>query len=405
MTLTLLAPKGSPRTNKVLIAAKYLGVTLEHPDFKMGVDNKTKEYLELNPLGQVPVLKTPEGPISESQTILRYLSGLGNKSLTGKNAREAILVDQWMEFSTTQLEPNVATWLYPILGYRPNNKEATNAAKGNILKLLGVLNSYLEPRTFFVGERISLADIALLPNLWALYTTVLDAGLRKKFTNLNRYFLTLVNQPNVKEFFGETTLCVKMAVAKEPEPKKEENKEPAKPQPKAAKPAQDEDEAPKEEKPKSKLDLLPKSSMDLDEWKRTYSNNDTRPVALDWLWKNFDASGYSFYFCEYKYNSELTKVFMTSNLIGGWFQRLDRLRKYGFGSVLIFGEEGQLSISGVWIFRGSEIPEEMSVCDDSELYTWTKLDHTDADTKTKIENYFAWDGFATEKFADGKVFK
>lgn len=97
---------------------------------------------------------------------------------------------------------------------------------------------------------------------------------------------------------------------------------------------------------------------------------------------------------------------MTSNLIGGWFQRLDKLRKYGFGSVLIFGAEPELSISGVWLFRGKAIPEEMTTCDDSELYSWTKLDHSNADDKAKIENYLAWDGFSSPQFSgQGKVFK
>jgi len=409
MALTLLAPKENLRSKKILAAAKYLGLEIETVDFKMGTDNKTKEFLQLNPLGKVPVLKTPEGPIFESHAILRFIAHKGKQNLLGKTAYEAALVDQWMEFASTQIEPPASTWLFPIWGLIPNNPAATNKAKGDILRLLSVLNTHLATRTFLLGERISLADIAVAGNLIPLYTMVLDAGMRKKYTHANRWLLTVVNQPEVKSAFGEITLCVKTAVAKEPEPKAEAKPEPAKPKPQPKKEEKEddgEDEETKEPKVKSALELLPKSSMDLDEWKRTYSNNDTRPVALPWLWTHFDAEGYSWYSCEYKYNDELAKVFMTSNLIGGWFQRLDKLRKYGFGSVLIFGEEPKLSISGVWLFRGKEIPEEMKTCDDAELYTWAKLDHTNADDKAKIENFLAWDGFQNAHFSgQGKIFK
>lgn len=55
----------------------------------------------------------------------------------------------------------------------------------------------------------------------------------------------------------------------------------------------------------------------MDEFKRTYSNQDTKTVALPYFWKNFEKEFYSMWFCEYKYADELSKVFMTSNLIGG----------------------------------------------------------------------------------------
>jgi elongation factor 1-gamma len=76
----------------------------------------------------------------------------------------------------------------------------------------------------------------------------------------------------------------------------------------------------------------------MDEWKRVYSNNDTRPTAINWFWEHFDSEGYSIWRVDYKYNDELTKVFMSSNLIGGFFNRLERARKYAFGSLVVLGE-------------------------------------------------------------------
>lgn len=199
-----------------------------------------------------------------------------------------------------------------------------------------------------------------------------------------------------------------MAVAKAPSQEKPK-KEQAKPQ---AKPAEEEDleaiAAAEQAKPKEKnpLDLLPKSSFVLDEWKRTYSNNDTRPTALDWLWSNYDAEGYSIWKVDYKYSDELTQVFMSSNLVGGFFQRLDRARKYAFGSMVILGEDKANVITGYFIFRGHAVPFEVTDAADYESYVFTRINDKDANERKKVDAVFAWDETIDgKKFADGKIFK
>lgn len=57
-----------------LIAAQYNEVCIHVPEFKMGTENKSEEYLKMNPNGKVPVLKTPEGAIFESTAIARYVA-------------------------------------------------------------------------------------------------------------------------------------------------------------------------------------------------------------------------------------------------------------------------------------------------------------------------------------------
>jgi len=130
-------------------------------------------------------------------------------------------------------------------------------------------------------------------------------------------------------------------------------------------------------------------------------------VSIPWFWEKFDAAGWSLWHSNYKYNSELDQLFRVNNLVGGFVQRLDKLRKYGFGSIIIFGEENNFQIEGAWLFRGSEIPQEMKDCDDCELYEWRKLDHTDDHDKRLVNELFAWEGqFDGKKFIDqGKIFK
>jgi len=171
---------------------------------------------------------------------------------------------------------------------------------------------------------------------------------------------------------------------------------------------EEEDEfAEKEDKKANPLDALPKSTMVFDEWKRVYSNaKDTRADACTWFWKNLDKEGYSIWSCEYKYNNECEKVFMTSNLIGGWIQRLDKLRKYAFGSLIIFGQEPTLEVAGIWVFRGQDPPQEMKETDDYEHYVWKKLDPNDENTQKLVDDYWAWDGsLGGRQFNQGKIFK
>merc|ERR1712121_405493 len=210
------------------------------------------------------------------------------------------------------------------------NKTATERAKEDIKAALKTLNDHLLTRTFLVGERLSLADIAVACTMLSLYTQVLDPEFRKPFVNVTRWFNTVVNQPNAKAVVGQVNLCTKMAefdakkfaeFSGKGEKKKEEKKE--------EKPAEDE---PKPEKKADPFEKMPKGTFDLEEWKRFYSNND-EPESVAWFWEHFDHENYSIWRGDYKYNDELTMVFMSCNLIGGMFQRLDKLNKNAFASV------------------------------------------------------------------------
>jgi elongation factor 1-gamma len=250
---------------------------------------------------------------------------------------------------------------------------------------------------------------------------VLDQGFRKEFKNLNRWFMTIAHVPQVAAVVGEVVMCVKAtepkyeepaaaaaahapAAKKEQHPKKEEKPKPKKEE----KPADDEDEdeeaEKKEKKPPNPLDQLPPSKLVMDAWKRTYSNEDTKTVAVPWFFENYDPAGYSIWFCRYKFEIEASQVFMVANSLSGFIQRLDPLRKYGFGSLIIFGEEKPFEVEGFWLFRGTEIPKEMTDCDDCELYTWTRADP--AADKERITEFLTWEGaFSGKKFNQGKIFK
>ena len=66
---------GSPRTWKVRALASHLGIPLEfeHLDFANG-ENRTPEYLALNPTGRTPTLVDDDFVLWESDAIMQYLA-------------------------------------------------------------------------------------------------------------------------------------------------------------------------------------------------------------------------------------------------------------------------------------------------------------------------------------------
>ncbi|CAI9572630.1 unnamed protein product [Staurois parvus] len=192
--------------------------------------------------------------------------------------------------------------------------------------------------------------------------------------------------------------------AKEQKKDKEEKKPAPAP---AAAPEEDLDESEKAlaAEPKSK-----DPSFIMDEFKRKYSNEDTLSVALPYFWEHFDKEGWSIWYSEYRFPNELSQTFMSCNLITGMFQRLDKLRKTGFASVILFGTNNDSSISGIWVFRGHDLAftlsEDWQI--DYESYTWRKLDTDSEECKTLVKEYFCWEGdfkHVGKAFNQGKIFK
>jgi elongation factor 1-gamma len=239
--------------------------------------------------------------------------------LLGTNEQEAALVDQWISFAVTELSaamrlPNYfARGVYPF--FKPVRKSSFRAisfliprltilhvqldvdGKEKLVTNLKILEAHLKTRTFLVGHRISSADIYLSSILKNGFSTQIDASIRQTIPNIVRYYNTVVNHPKIKPIFGETVWIEKAiqysAAAK---PKKVEAPKaaaaPAPPKEKAPKPAEDDEEeeeslVPQEPKVKNPLDDLPKSNFNLEDWKRAYSNMDTRGQggSLEWFYQ------------------------------------------------------------------------------------------------------------------------
>merc|ERR1711872_125454 len=75
---------------------------------------------------------------------------------------------------------------FPCMGIMQYNKSSTERAKEDIKAALNQLNTHLLTKTFLVGERISLADIAVCCTMINLFKLVLDPAFRKSYVNVTR---------------------------------------------------------------------------------------------------------------------------------------------------------------------------------------------------------------------------
>jgi len=424
---TLYTYPGNFRAEKVLAVAKLSNADVKVDDkFVFGETNKSDAFLKKFPLGKVPAFEGSDGTcLFESDAIAYYVA---NKQLRGGDSCLAqAQVAQFVSFAQNEVLPAACTWVFPTMGIMQFNKTSTERAKEDVKKAMEALDKVLLTKTFLVGERITLADVSVAYALKMLFENVLDAAFRKPFGNVVRWYTTVMNQPQVVAVSGQPKLAEKMAQfdakkyaemsgkgdsakkesAKKDKPKKEQPKKKEEPK-KKAEPEDEDEPMPAPPKAKDPFAEMPAGSWVMDDFKRFYSNND-EDKSIPYFWEKFDAEHYSIWFCEYLYPDELTMTFMSSNLIGGMFQRLDKLRKYAFGSVAVFGSNNNSSISGVWVWRGQDLAFEKSedLQIDYSSYKWTKMDPKSEETKAKVEQYFKWEGTDSKgrKFCDGKIYK
>ncbi|KAK7684477.1 hypothetical protein QCA50_012424 [Cerrena zonata] len=419
---TLYTLPAQSKGKRIRAAAALAGLTVDLPaNYTHYQDNKKPEFTAKFPHGKIPALETKDGfHLFESVAIGNYIASLApNSTLLGSSPEERALIDQWIQFADNEIDGHVG-FIYQICNgiLTPYAKPLHTAFIDRITRGLTTLEKHLAARTFIVGERISLADINVASVIQRVVALILDAPARAKFPNTIRHLETIANHPKITEIFGPIAYCEKpLAFVPPAKEKKEKAPKPAAPpapkaekKPKKEEPEEEEDDLVPKEEPKAKnpLDFLPKSTFNLEDWKRAYSNKETRGAggSIEWFYQNFDKEGFSNWRVDFKYNEELTQTFMSSNQIGGFFNRLEASRKYLFGSVGVLGTTNNSVISGVLTLRGQDVKPVVDVAPDWESYSYTKLDLENPQDKEFFEAALAWDlEIDGKKWVDGKNFK
>jgi glutathione S-transferase len=172
--LRILGRTTSINVRKVLWAADLIGIAYENEPWGLPVrDPNVPEFLGLNPNGQVPVIVDGDYVLWESNAILRYLAESRRSGLWPVDSRERGLVDQWLTWQVSELNP---AWAYAHQALSRRNPAFTDPDRiaqsvKSWNKAMGLLDRHLKAIGGFAANgRVSLADIvlALSSHRWLL---------------------------------------------------------------------------------------------------------------------------------------------------------------------------------------------------------------------------------------------
>lgn len=160
---------------KVRLLLSHLGRRYDYVpvDVTKG-ETRTDSFLAMNANGRIPLLALDDGRfLPESNAILFFLAQ-GSPYWPADSFAQAEVL-QWLCFEQYSHEPNVATVRYWLsirgTALSPLERELLVEKQARGRAALAVMEQHLASRTFFVGERYTIADIGLYA-----YTHVADAG-------------------------------------------------------------------------------------------------------------------------------------------------------------------------------------------------------------------------------------
>src|SRR6202044_415612 len=132
-------------------------------------DQKTPEFLSLNPNGKIPAILDPNGPggkplgLFESGAILQYLAEKTGKLLPADAARRYETI-QWVHFQMGGIGPMFGQvgFFHKFAGKEIADKRPLERYVNESKRLLGVLDLRLTGRNWIMGDDYTIADIASL---------------------------------------------------------------------------------------------------------------------------------------------------------------------------------------------------------------------------------------------------
>lgn len=197
----------TPNGVKASIMLEETGLPYEVHRIDFGAaDQKTPEFLSLNPNGKIPALLDPRGPgdrplaLFESGAILVYLAEKTGRFIPGDAAGryEALA---WLMFQMGGIGPMFGQvgFFHKFAGKEFDDKRPRDRYVDEAKRLLGVLESRLDGREWLLDSGYSIADIATFPwvrNLVGFYGAGELVGFAA-FPNVKRVLDAFVARPAV----------------------------------------------------------------------------------------------------------------------------------------------------------------------------------------------------------------
>jgi GSH-dependent disulfide-bond oxidoreductase len=202
----------TPNGVKASIMLEEVGLPYEaHKVAFDTADQRSPEFLSLNPVGKIPVILDPQGPggkplaLAESGAILLYLAEKSGKLLPSDPGMRYQTL-QWVLFQMGHVGPMFGQvgFFHKFAGKDYEDKRPLERYVEESRKVLQVLDDRLQDHTWLLGDDYGIADIATFPwvrNLIGFY----DAGKLVRFddfTHVQRALASFVERPAVQRGLG-----------------------------------------------------------------------------------------------------------------------------------------------------------------------------------------------------------
>jgi glutathione S-transferase len=144
---------------KVKYVADHLGLAYAWVDVDITKgESRTPDFLAKSPMGQVPVVELEDGRcLAQSNAIIRYLAR--GSALLPDDAFTQAKIDELLFWEQYSHEPYIATTRYHVvyLGRALDEREAWRVERA-----LDLMERMIAGRDWFIGDALSIADIALV---------------------------------------------------------------------------------------------------------------------------------------------------------------------------------------------------------------------------------------------------
>jgi GST-like protein len=186
----------TPNGVKVSIMLEETGLSYEPHLVSFDTnDQKSPEYLSLNPNGKIPALLDPQGPggkplaLFESGAILIYLADKSGRLMPQAAARRYETI-QWLMFQMSAIGPifGQVGFFNKFAGKDYEDKRPLQRYVAESKRLLAVLDQRLSEGTWIMGDEYGIADISTFPwvsNLIGFYNAGELVGI-ESFTHVMR---------------------------------------------------------------------------------------------------------------------------------------------------------------------------------------------------------------------------
>ena len=161
-SMTVYGDSISGNCLKIKFVADHLGLPYDWVEVSvLAKETRTPEFLAMNPAGQVPVVRFADnGVLAQSNAIILHLAQ--NTDLIPADPFDRALMYQWLFWEQYSHEPAIAVLRFQKHYLKKADSEIDPSLPKRCANVLALMNNHLAERRYFVGDRLSLADVALV---------------------------------------------------------------------------------------------------------------------------------------------------------------------------------------------------------------------------------------------------